>query len=162
MSRIREINSAADTATSLNVIRSSFRTVARELKLTRKNSPTHPSFITLQRLLEQKKKARFFGLFEDGVQVGFVAIEKADGNVYYLEKLSVLPDRRHRGHGSKLVEFVAGYVKKAGGDKVSLGMIDSQKVLKDWYRSLGFRETGTKKFEHLPFTVCFMDRIVSS
>jgi ribosomal protein S18 acetylase RimI-like enzyme len=162
MPEIREINSTTDIGNSLKVIRSSFRTVARELKLTRKNSPTHPSFLTLERLLELQKKARFFGLFENGIQVGFVAIEKADANVYYLDKLAVLPDHRHHGHGKKLVEFVVEYVKKSGGEKVSLGMIDSQSILKSWYQSLDFRETGTKKFEHLPFTVCFMDRAVSS
>jgi hypothetical protein len=55
------------------------------------------------------------------------------------------------------VEFVVSYVEKQGGQKVSLGMIDESAVLKEWYKTLGFVETGTKNFEHLPFTVCFMD-----
>ncbi|MCX6005195.1 MAG: GNAT family N-acetyltransferase [Chloroflexi bacterium] len=162
MVEIREVNSTTDIGNSLRVIRDSFRTVAREFKLTRKNNPTHPSFITRERLSDLQKKARFFGLFENGNQVGFVAVEKADGNVYYLDKLAVLPHHRHQGHGKKLVEFVVEYVKKNGGEKVSLCMIDSHRVLKSWYQSLGFSETATKKFEHLPFVVCFMERAVSS
>ena len=31
-------------------------------------------------------------------------------------------------------------------------------LLKNWYMSYGFRETGTKAFPHLPFTVCFMEK----
>jgi len=40
-------------------------------------------------------------------------------------------------------------------------MINESTILKNWYKKLGFRETGTKNFEHLPFTVCFMDMNLS-
>jgi ribosomal protein S18 acetylase RimI-like enzyme len=30
--------------------------------------------------------------------------------------------------------------------------------LKRWYEGYGFRETAVKKYPHLPFTVCEMDR----
>jgi ribosomal protein S18 acetylase RimI-like enzyme len=92
------------------------------------------------------------------MQVGFVAIEKADDKVYYLDKLAVLPEYRHKGYGGKLVEFVSNFVKKHNGQKVSLGMINESTVLKKWYQKLGFKETGTQSFEHLPFTVCFMEK----
>ena len=29
--------------------------------------------------------------------------------------------------------------------------------LKEWYEKIGFVHTGTQKFEHLPFTVGFME-----
>ena len=44
-----------------------------------------------------------------------------------------------------------------GAKKLSIGIIYEQKVLKDWYKDIGFRETGIRKFEHLPFTVGFME-----
>jgi hypothetical protein len=60
------------------------------------------------------------------------------------------------------VKCVLDYVGKQGGKKVTLGMIDSLTVLKEWYKSLGFEEKDTKKFEHLPFLVCFMDLDLST
>ena len=89
--------------------------------------------------------------------MGFVAIEKADENLYYLEKLSVLPEYRHNGYGKELLQFVCDTAAAKGAKKLSIGIIYEQAVLKDWYKDIGFRETGTRKFEHLPFTVGFME-----
>ena len=158
MIEIKEIKSRKDLENSVQVIRDSFKTVALEFGLNEGNCPAHPSLITLDKLLELKAKAKLFGLFLNKIQVGFVAVERADDNLYYLDKLAVLPDYRHKGYGEKLVGFVLSFVKKQDGQKVSLGMIDESTVLKDWYKELGFRETGKKNFEHLPFTVCFMEK----
>ena len=158
MAEIREISGRNDLENSVGVIRESFETVALEFGLNKNNCPTHPSLITLDKLLELKGKAKLFGLFLKDRQVGFVAIEKADDMVYYLDKLAVLPDCRHKGCGRRLVEFVVTYVQEQGGQKVSLGMINESTVLKNWYKNLGFIEAGTKNFEQLPFTVCFMDK----
>ncbi|UCH51711.1 MAG: GNAT family N-acetyltransferase [Chloroflexota bacterium] len=158
MEEIKEIKNEHGLRNSMAVIRDSFKTVAVEFQLTQDNCPTHPSFMTLDRLLELEKKARFFGLFLNNMQIGFVAIEKADDSLYYMEQLAVLPEYRHTGYGEKLVEFVLDYVKSNKGEKVSLGMIDESAVLKNWYQQLGFKETGTRNFEHLPFTVCFMEK----
>jgi hypothetical protein len=59
-----------------------------------------------------------------------------------------------------LIGFVTDYVGNNGGKKVSIGIINENRRLKDWYISCGFAETGTRKFEHLPFEVCFMERAV--
>ena len=156
---IREITREADLRNSVNVIRNAFETVAAEFKLTPENCPTSPAFVTTEQLRALRDKGvKPFGLFHDDVQLGFVAVERADGAVYYLEKLAVLPGYRHRGYGKKLIAFVCNYVKKNKCEKISLGMINESTILKDWYKKLGFQETGTKKFEHLPFTVCFMEK----
>jgi ribosomal protein S18 acetylase RimI-like enzyme len=162
MEAIREIRDEHDLKKSVEVIRASFKTVAAELKLTQNNCPTHPSLITLDRLLELKNKARLFGLFLNDLQVGFVAIEKADDTLYYLDKLAVLPEHRHKGYGKKLVQLVLSDVKEHKGEKVALGMINESAILKNWYQQLGFMEVGTKSFEHLPFTVCFMEKSLLS
>jgi GNAT superfamily N-acetyltransferase len=152
-----------DLPRSLAVIRSSFNTVAVAMDLTPANCPGHTAFTTIEKLLDLFGKAACFGLYVDGVQIGFVAAEKVgDGELYYLDKLAVLPDKRHKGYGAQLVMCVLDYAASHGAKTVSLGMIDSHTVLKDWYRSLGFQEKGTKKFEHLPFTVCFMDLDLSA
>lgn len=158
MEEIREIIDKRDLRNSAKVIRDSFKTVALEFGLTKQNCPTHPSFITLDKLWELQKKAKLFGLFQNNMQIGFVAIEHSSDKLYYMDKLAVLPQHRHKGYGKKLVGFVLDYAKIYKGEKVSLGMIDESAVLKNWYKEIGFEEAGTKEFEHLPFTVCFMEK----
>jgi ribosomal protein S18 acetylase RimI-like enzyme len=92
--------------------------------------------------------------------VGFVAIEKSDKYLFFMEKLAVLPEYRHNGYGSRLIGFVVETVKKAGGKKISIGIINENKVLKDWYIQNGFSVSIIKQFPHLPFDVCFLERAV--
>lgn len=160
--RINEISGNVSISDSACVIRNSFRTVAKEFNLTRANCPTHPSFVTIRQLTELKKKGlNFFGGFLGETQVGFVALEKADEALYYMEKLAVIPDDRHQGYGQKLVEFAVDYVRSHNGKKISIGIIDEHTILKDWYKTLGFIEVSTRKFNHLPFTVSYMEIEVS-
>lgn len=159
---IREIGSEHELRDSARVIRNAFRTVALDFNLTRENSPTHPSFITIGRLREDRDRGvKFFGLFLRERQIGFIAVERADANLYYVERLAVLPEWRHRGYGKRLMEFAFQHARANGGKKVSIGIIDEQTILKDWYRGMGFQEISTRKFAHLPFTVCFMEKAIS-
>lgn len=75
-----------------------------------------------------------------------------------MEKLAVLPEYRHKNYGAELVRFVFDYIRNRGGQKLSIGIIDEHTVLKYWYKELGFKEIGTQVFNHLPFTVCFMEK----
>ena len=162
MVEIKEITGDKQLESSLNVIREAFSTVAKEFNLTRENAGTHPFFSTRKQLIELHKKAAFFGLYVNGKQEGFVAVEKAEGGTYFMGRLAVIPRLRHQGYGRKLVEFTLNFAKQNGGAKVALGMIDEQRILKDWYKTLGFAQTGTRRFEHLPFTVCFMEYDLSA
>jgi GNAT superfamily N-acetyltransferase len=162
MVEIREITDEAELEQSISVIREAFRTVAQEFNLTQESAPTHPFFSTREQLIELHKKAAFFGLYVDKTQAGFVAVEKAEDGTFFLGRLAVIPQFRHHGYGTMIVRFVLDYVKKQGGARVGLGMIDGHTILKEWYKSLGFVQTGTKKFERLPFVVCFMEKAVSA
>jgi len=162
MVEIREIQNESELEQSVPVIREAFRTVAQEFNLTQESAPSHPFFSTMEQLVELHKKAAFFGLYVDETQAGFVAVERAEGGTFFLGRLAVIPQLRHHGYGTMLVRYVLDYVKKQGGAKVGLGMIDGHSILKGWYKSLGFVQTGTKQFEHLPFLVCFMEKAVSA
>ena len=158
---IREIANENELETSVKVVADSFQTVAVEFNLNKENCPTHPSLVTLKQLTEMKRKGlKLFGLFDGDAQIGFVAVEKKKHKVYNLEKLAVLPEYRHKGYGGKLMEFAEAYVKNAGGEKLSIGIINEHTVLKKWYEVKGFQETAITKFAHLPFTVCFMEKTV--
>jgi diamine N-acetyltransferase len=156
---IKEITSHEELLRSVPVIRESFKTVADEFKLTPGNCPSHPSFITIDRLFELKKTGiHLFGLFEDDLQAGFIAVEQSGGGRFFIEKLAVLPRCRHRGHGSGLMEHAFEFIRGKKGRVISIGIIDGHVVLKQWYKSFGFAETGTRRFDHLPFTVCFLEK----
>jgi N-acetylglutamate synthase-like GNAT family acetyltransferase len=154
---IKELTGAA-LDDSVQIIRSAFGKVAGELGITLENAPRFPAFTTLERLEEMRAGgAIFFGLFINGSQAGVVALEKEATGAYYLKRLAVRPEYWHGGLGRELVDYVIDYVRKLGINKLYLGMVNEQAGLKSWYQGMGFRETAVKKFEHLPFNVCFME-----
>ncbi|MEJ6951365.1 hypothetical protein [Natronospora cellulosivora (SeqCode)] len=53
----------------------------------------------------------------------------------------------------KCIDLAKDYQTKV----LKIGVINENKVLKEWYIDLGFLETGRKNFSHLPFEVCFME-----
>lgn len=154
--RIKEIGEQGINA-SVDVIRESFSTVADEFGLTKENSPSNGAFLDYGRLFDDYKRGiKMFGLFKNEKQIGFVALEKKDNSLFYLEKLSVLPEHRHKGYGRMLMDFAKGFVAEHGGSEISIGIIYENKRLLSWYESYGFMITGTKQFDHLSFVVCFM------
>jgi ribosomal protein S18 acetylase RimI-like enzyme len=159
---IREIFSAKDIRSSVQVIRRAFATVAVEFGLTPENCPSNAAFVTEDDLRKmQEKGSVLFGLFDAGNQIGFVALRKASGTLFYLEKLAVSPASGHSGNGKHLMDFSTEYVRKAGGQTISIGIIDKNSRLKNWYIDYGFHETEIKRFPHLPFTVCILEKSIN-
>jgi ribosomal protein S18 acetylase RimI-like enzyme len=143
------------------LLRSSFITVADAFGITRENAPTNPAFADTDSLsVMLDKGVSLFGAYCDDMRAGFVALEDAGNGCWYMERLAVLPEYRHKGIGRMLMDFAFGTVKEKGGKKISIGIINENKVLKDWYTEYGFAETGTRVFKHLPFEVCFMEKPV--
>lgn len=154
---IRKVNDEFNECAK--VIRNSFITVANEFNITRENAPTNPAFLGSDSLMKMKEKGiEMYAAYAGGKCIGFVAIEKGNDNRFYMERLAVLPEYRHKGYGEQLVSFVIDLVKNHYGDRISIGIINENRKLKEWYKKLGFIETGIKVFDHLPFEVCFMER----
>jgi len=155
----KQISKDAELKECVDVIRASFLTVAKEFNLTMENAPTNPAFIKFDALLKMREKSiAMFAVLHADTQIGFVAIEKANEDTYYMEKLAVLPEFRHRGYGRMIMDFVSDFVRKNGGKRIGIGIINENTVLKQWYENYGFREIERKKFQHLPFTVCLMSK----
>jgi ribosomal protein S18 acetylase RimI-like enzyme len=153
-----DVEQRADELASL--LRTANRTVAREFNLTPENAPTNPAFIDSEDILRGAKERSivYYGYFLGGILVGCFALEDGGDGVSYLERVAVDPDYRHRGIGKKLVRYASRAVFRSGGRVISIGIINESGLLKRWYEDLGFVEKGLKRFEHLPFTVCFMER----
>jgi uncharacterized repeat protein (TIGR04076 family) len=143
------------------VVSRSFATVAEDFGLTKENAPGHISFSAYDRLRSKIKDGYYpYGLFLGDKVFGFVSLTDVGNGAYELNQLAVLPGYRHCGYGKKLLDFCQSKVREFGGNKIVLDIIEENTRLKDWYAANGFVHTGTKKFEHLPFTTGYMERRV--
>ncbi len=143
---------------SVAVIRRAFGTVAEEMGITEQNAPRFTAFIKPEHLEETRRKGGvFWGLFIDGKQAGFVALLKEEDGKYWMKRLAVLPEYRHGGRGKALVDTVIDYVRSKGEKKLYIALVNEEKVLKDWYKAMGFKETSVERYPYLPFTVAFME-----
>lgn len=160
MSIIRPLDPKTELPGLLECIRHSFATVAQELNLTKESASTNPAFLSLERLESSISEGlEFFVLEEKGHIQGCVALQKGrEEGSYYLERLAVLPEYRHRGYGRALLDHCMDKVRERGGRTISIAIIDENIRLKKWYKDYGFIRGATKKFDHLPFTVLFMEK----
>ncbi|WP_238457802.1 GNAT family N-acetyltransferase [Desulforamulus ferrireducens] len=141
-----------------DVISKSFATVARDFGLTKENCPGHKSFITNDRLKSKFKDGYYpFGLCIGDKIIGFASLTALNNGTYEMNDVSVLPEYRRYGYGKMILDFCKAKVKSFGGSKIIIGIMEESTVLKDWYTANGFVHTETKKFEHLPFTVGYME-----
>jgi N-acetylglutamate synthase-like GNAT family acetyltransferase len=139
------------------LVRDSFRDVALRFNLTYENCPTHPSNCTKEWIESALKKGiKYYILEKKNVPCGCVALERAQPDVCYLERLSVLPQFRRNGFGEALVNYAVNEAKKLGAHHVEIGIISDQPELKEWYKKIGFSVKREAQFEHLPFKVTFM------
>jgi N-acetylglutamate synthase-like GNAT family acetyltransferase len=146
-----------DTQVLAETIRKSFQDVAERFGLTQENAPHHPSNCTVDWIREHMERGvTYFAIENKNHVVGCVALERANSEVCYLERLAVLPDHRRQGFGKALVKHVLSEAKLLGVHCVSIGIIAEQTELKNWYTGLGFVEGESKEFPHLPFLVTFM------
>lgn len=146
-----------DIALLTDIIRGSFRDVAERFGLTLENCPRHASNCMVDWIeKDMDRGVTYFILEEEGQASGCVALEKVSDELCYLERLAVPPHQRRHGLGKVLVDHVLDKAKLSGAKRVNIGIIAKQTELGNWYRKIGFVETETKEFAHLPFRVRFM------
>lgn len=156
---IRLINLDSELSNLRFLINKAYKTVADEMKLTKENAATNPAFISEKDIIEhvRVKNLEYLGYYEKNKLIGCYALERASSLTYYLERLCVLPESRHRKIGEQLLYHSCSRVKDVlGGKEISIGIIDENTLLKEWYIQYGFEETGKKIFDHFPFNVCFL------
>ena len=102
-----------DSRVLADIIRRSFRDIAERFGLTQENAPRHPSNCTVDWIRKDMERGViYFALENRNHVVGCVALERANTEVCYLERLAVLPDHRRRGFGKALVEHVLSEGKR--------------------------------------------------
>ncbi len=147
----------ADVEMLAAMIRSSHADVALQFNLTPENCPQHPSNSTTEWIENDLARGvRYYLADWHGEPAGCVALEHANPEMVYLERLSVLPAKRRNGIGRRLVDHVFQETADLGVPRIGIGIIADFVELKTWYIKLGFREGETKTFAHLPFKVLLM------
>lgn len=140
------------------IIKKSFRTVADQYNLTDENSPTNPAFTTVENLKKIASQSECFGVYINEIPCGFFALERATVHgTFYLERVCVLPEYRHRGIGTSILNFAETYCKNNNAEKISIGIMNQNITLKKWYQQNGYTGISVKHFPHLKFEVCFLE-----
>lgn len=144
-----------------DIIRKSFATVADEFGFTPQNAPRFTAFAVEEALLLRQmteEKRELYGCFVDSVLVGFFALSYARNNECELNNLCVLPEYRHLGIGRRLIDRAFSEARAQGCTAMKIGIVEENAILRKWYEAQGFVHTGTQRFEHLPFTVGYMEK----
>ena len=142
----------------LDVIHQSFKTVAEDFGLTQENCPKHTSFIPLCFLETQMNWGwHMYSLYVNKKMIGYMSLSKEGNGIYELHNLAVLPQYRHNGFGKILLDYAKDVVKALGGNTIKIGIIEESTILKNWYIANGFMHTGTRKYDHLPFTSGYLE-----
>tara|TARA_B110001450_G_scaffold58753_1_gene55429 strand:+ start:291 stop:770 length:480 start_codon:yes stop_codon:yes gene_type:complete len=152
------VRASLENASDLAIVVSeSNKGVAEQFGINADNNPKHPSFYTKEWVISDFDRGEeYFLLTQYNKAIGCVAFEQPRSDTAYLNRLSILPNHRHKGAGELLVRHIFKYAREKDIVQVSIGIIASHDILKSWYISLGFVETHTRNFEHLPFDVTYM------
>lgn len=150
----------SDLVSCLEVFHLGYETVAIEFGLTEENCPDRGrANLPFDKLVSEFENGTLmFGYFLEDKIVGFVSIKIDNNGVCKLNDIIILPEYRQKGYGKELLDFCIIKALELGADRITLGMIDDNQKLKNWYVKNGFINIGFKKFEKAPFMVGYMER----
>lgn len=158
---IRQIE-RKDIAECVDVIKTSFMTVAQEFNITPENAPRYVAFSTNEEKLlaqydnEHRPMQAFYD--ENNKIVGYCSIALHDNGECELNNLVVLPSCRHQGIGDQLLSYSFNKAKELGFSVMKIGIVEENTVLRKWYEAHGFVHTGTAVVDFFPFTCGFMEK----
>lgn len=150
-----------DIAECVKVIRESFLTVAGELGFTFENAPRFTAFATTEERLYWHlcvEHRPMYAFYDNDVIVGYYSLELQENNECELNNLCVISAYRHNGIGQELLENAFDVARELGCTKMNIGIVEENKVLKQWYESFGFVHIETQKFDFFPFTCGHMEK----
>ena len=149
-----------DIPECVQVIQSSFLTVAAEFGLTIVNAPRYTAFAISEERLEYQlwhEKRRMRVYCKDDKIVGYCSL-LVQGNVCEMNNLCLLPEYRHCGYGAALLEDVFQIAGSQGCTVIHIGIVEENRRLRAWYETFGFVHIGTEKFDFFPFTCGYMEK----
>ena len=155
---IREIR-RGEIPDCVRVIRRSHQTVADEFGFTPDNAPRYVAFATdtdrLTWQMDQEHRLMFLKE-ENGIICGYYSLLLKENSECELGNLSVLPEYRHQGIGTGLLNHAMDTAREHGCAMMCLSIVEENTVLRQWYEKNGAIHTGTQKFDFFPFTCGYM------
>ena len=159
---IKEINKN-DVPECVKVIRESFGTVADEFGFNVENAPRFTAFATTEERLYwqlNEEKRSMYAFYDNGRIVGYYSLIIKDNNECELNNLCVIPAYRHNGIGEELLKNAFMAARELKCNKINIGIVEENKILRKWYEEFGFIHTGVQKFDFFPFTCGYMEKIL--
>ena len=146
----------------VEVIKSSFKTVADEFGFTPENAPRFTAFATTVERLEYQidvENRQMYANYTDGKITGYYSLVALEGGKECeFSNLCVLPEYRHKQIGKSLLDDAFEKAKALGCSKMKIGIVEENKRLRKWYEENGFAHVGTEKFDFFPFTCGYMEK----
>ncbi len=145
----------------VQVIQNAFKTVADQYGFTIENAPRFTAFSINENRLKQQlcvEKRPMYVFLLDGKIVGYYSLALLSKKEIELNNLSVLPEYRHHKIGTKLLQDCFERARKLEAEKIKIGIVEENTVLRAWYEKNGFYHTGTQKFDFFPFTCGYMEK----
>lgn len=90
--------------------------------------------------------------------VGYYSLLLQHNKECELNNLCVLPAYRHKGIGEKLLKNAFEIAQGLNYNKIHIGIVEENKILKSWYEKFGFVPIRTEKFDFFPFTCGYMEK----
>lgn len=150
-----------DIAECVKVIKESFATVAKEFGFTVENAPRFTAFATTEdrlkwHLIEEHRP--MYAFYDKEVIVGYYSLLMQGNQECELNNLSVIPAYRHQGIGEELLKHAFKLAQELNCNKINIGIVEENKVLRKWYESFNFVHISTQKFDFFPFTCGYMEK----
>jgi len=148
-----------DIAECVRVIKDSFATVANEFGFTVENAPRFTAFATTEDRLKWHllgEHRPMYAFYDNEVIVGYYSLLLQDNQKCELNNLCVIPTYRHQGIGEELLKHAFKTAQELNCNKINIGIVEENQVLRKWYESFDFVHIGTQKFDFFPFTCGYM------
>ncbi len=159
---IREIEEK-DIPVCVQLIKISFLTVANEFCFSEENAPRFTAFATTEDRIRWHlygEHRPMYAYFDGDNMVGYYSLLLQENNECELNNLCVHPTYRHKGIGEELLQHAFKKAKEFGCAKINIGIVEENKVLRNWYEEFGFKHVGTQKFDFFPFTCGYMEKYI--
>ena len=145
----------------VSVIKESFLTVADEFGFTIENAPRFTAFATTEERLNWHllgEHRPMYAFVDDGAIIGYYSLLLQENNQCELNNLCVIPAYRHNGIGEELLKHAFKVAQELNCNKMNIGIVEENKVLRKWYESFGFKHSGVQKFDFFPFACGYMEK----
>ncbi|ULQ59774.1 GNAT family N-acetyltransferase [Brucepastera parasyntrophica] len=151
---MEHITEISDSGRITEIVNKAFMTVARQFNYTKENASHFPVFAEKEEICRQLESGlKMYGYVKDDEIIACIGYSYQENQKYLIERLATLPEYRHLGIGTKLLDFAEQKIRDRDGKTAEVHIVDNNKVLKVWYKKLSYKESRIEApaFYHLKY-----------